>query len=136
MPITKKVGRQYPLYAEVVFNVGDLVSGVAQAVVDLPPGAVVCGGRVFTDVAFNSATSDTLSIGDAGSATRYINANTTVLRTAGVQQEFAAAGSGFKYTAKGAVTVTWTGAGTAPTTGSARIYVEYTVDDKALEVQT
>lgn len=136
MAITKKTGRQYLLVAEVTVNYADLASGVADDCVKLPPGAVVHGGFIATDTAWNSATSDTLSVGDSGSATRYINANATVLRSNGVQQNFAATGVGTKYASGGAIRLTWTGVGAAPTTGSARLYVEYSVDDKALEVQT
>jgi hypothetical protein len=140
MPITLSQGRQYKLIADLPITFTDLagLSGAAQDAVKLPSGAVVHDVRVVTDTAFNSATSDTLSVGDAASATRYINANATVLRTAGLTQDAAAASKGFKYTASagGVVRVTWTGVGAVPTAGAFRLYVEYSVDNKALEVQT
>jgi hypothetical protein len=138
MAITQSTARQYRLVADFPLNFADFagLSGVAQAAVKLPAGAVVHGGRVFTDTAYNSATSDTLSIGDAGSATRFVNANATVLRTAGVQAEFAAAGNGVKYVAGGTVLISWTGVGAVPTAGASRVYIEYSVDGKGHEVQT
>lgn len=135
MPVTLNAGRQYKLVAEIAVNLADLASGVAQDVIKLPAGSVIHGGRIYTDTAFNSGTSDTLSVGDSVLGTRYFNANTTVLRTAGTTAEFAVAANGYKYSASNAIRLTWTGAGTAATTGSARLYVEYSVDGKALEVQ-
>ena len=137
MAITQSTARQYKLTADFPINFADFagLSGVAQLAIKLPAGAVVHGGRVFTDTAFNSATSDTLSVGDAASATRYINANAVVLRTAGVQQEFAAAGLGYKYTAGDTLKVSWTGVGAVPTTGASRLYVDYSIDTRGNEVQ-
>jgi hypothetical protein len=137
MALTIDFGRQYAIEASLAFAFGDLagLSGVAQSAISVPVNAVVQGGRVYTDTAWNSATSDTLSVGDLASATRYISANATVLRTAGLQQEFAATGNGFKYTASSYVTLTWTGVGAVPTTGASRLYVRYTIDGRANEAQ-
>jgi hypothetical protein len=75
MPITKKSGRQQVISAYVDFVFGDVSpSGVGQAAIDLPVGAQVVGGDFVISQAFNSATSDTFTIGDATLATRYGNA--------------------------------------------------------------
>jgi hypothetical protein len=75
MPITKKSGRQQVVSAYVDFVFGDVSpSGVGQAAIDLPVGAQVVGGDFVISQAFNSATSDTFTIGDATLATRYGNA--------------------------------------------------------------
>jgi hypothetical protein len=135
MAITIDYGRQWALEATVSFAFGDLTSGAATDAVKLPPGAVVHGGRVYTDTAWNSGTSDTLSVGDSVSATRYINASATALRTAALNTEFASTANGFKYAAGGTIQVTITRVGTAATAGAARMYVRYTNDTRANEVQ-
>jgi hypothetical protein len=139
MPFTKSVGRQYLLVAEAEIKSTDLVSGVALPIIDLPPGAVVHGGTVrCTGTAFDSASSDALVIGDAGSANRYLASNTTVLRTSGATAEFVNTAPGYKSDAKSAVQVTWTSTGglTATDAKSFKVYVRYSVEGKAVEVQT
>jgi hypothetical protein len=79
---------QWPLAAEFSFNFDDTMVSVAGTEVDfgktntastvfkvipLPLGATVIGGSVTTDTAFDAATYN-VSIGDSGSATRYLGA--------------------------------------------------------------
>lgn len=79
---------QYVMEAEFVFNYDDTMvnaSGVevdfgktniattAVDIINLPAGAVVVGGSVTTDTAFDAATYN-VSIGDSGNATRYLGA--------------------------------------------------------------
>lgn len=81
-------GAQYVMAEEFIFNFDDTmldVTGVEKdfgktniastvfEVANLPQGAVVVGGDVITDVAFDAATYN-VSVGDAGSATRYMAA--------------------------------------------------------------
>lgn len=81
-------GAQPVMTAEFVFNFDDTmvdVTGVEKdfgktniastvfEAINLPNGAIVVGGEVVTDTAFDAATY-TVSVGDAGSATRYMAA--------------------------------------------------------------
>jgi hypothetical protein len=80
---------QYPLYAEFTFTAADTMVNTAGATVDfgktnpgaaagifeiipLPPGAVVVGGSVTTNVLFDTAGFD-ITIGDSGTADRYLS---------------------------------------------------------------
>jgi len=90
---------QYPLVAEFTFNFDDTMVNSAGNTVDfgaanaggaagifeiipLPPGATVIGGSVTTTTAFDTAGYD-VTIGDSGSATRYLAS--TDLKGAGYQ---------------------------------------------------
>ena len=77
---------QYVMEAEFVFNFDDTVVNTSGATVDfgatntaattveiinLPAGAVVVGGSVTTETAFDAATFN-ITVGDSGSANRYL----------------------------------------------------------------
>lgn len=81
-------GAQTVMSAEFVFNFDDTMVNVAGAEVDfgktniaasvfeisnLPGNAIIVGGEVVTDTAFDAATY-TVSVGDSSSATRYLGA--------------------------------------------------------------
>lgn len=127
MPITKKSGRQQVVSAYVDFVFGDVSpSGVGQAAIDLPVGAQVVGGDFVISQAFNSATSDTFTIGDATLATRYGNA------ISGAAARTALTLTGYQHTsAEPAVVLKWTGVGAAPTAGAGRLRVDYIVNNRA-----
>lgn len=130
MAITKDAGRQYPMTAYVDFTFADLTSGSGIAAIDIPPGATVTGGGLLISTAFDSGTSDTMSIGDSGVTTRYENA----------QDVKSAAGfwpltlTGYKYTVPDTIDLLWTAVGTAATAGAGRLIVEYIMDNRANEV--
>lgn len=130
MPISISADRQYPLTASVEINFGDVTPAGAYEAFDLPSGAVVVGGEIIVDTAFNSST-NTLSLGDASSATRYANAvNTqTPARTALTLTGFKTTGSQPNLIATSAST------GATPTAGKVRINVSYIVTGRAQEVQ-
>ena len=69
MAIEKEVNRQYVLSAVIPVTFSDLAAG-AHVAADLPVGAVVVGGEITVTEAFDSTT-NTLSVGDSASATRY-----------------------------------------------------------------
>lgn len=127
MPLKISDGRQDSLWAVQTINFNDLTSGVATAVINLPIGAVVVGGAIITATAFNSATSDTLSLGDSASATRYASAAN--IHATG---RTALTLTGYKaLTTTRQMLATWTGVGAAPTAGSVDVQVEYLVTDRA-----
>jgi hypothetical protein len=80
-------GLQYPLVAEFVFNFDDTMVNTAGNLVDfgaanlggaagsfdvihLPPSAIVIGGDISTDIAFDTAGFDVI-VGDSATANRY-----------------------------------------------------------------
>ncbi len=122
MPITKKSARQQVINAYVDINYSDITSGAAAAAIQLPANAVVLSGHIDTLTAFNSATSDVLSVGDSGSGTRYLSgSNIHGAGTANLTR------TGYQYTTASDITVTWTGAGTAPSAGLVRLWISYVV---------
>lgn len=131
MPITKNAGRQELIVAHVDINFSDLVSGADTAAIDLPRNAVIVGGDVTTTVAFNSATSDVIDVGDATSQNRYLNDGT--VHAAG---RVALVPTGYLHTSsEPAITVRWTGVGAAPTAGACRLTVQYYVKGRAAFAQ-
>jgi len=127
MTMTKNPSRQGPLYAYVDINMTDLTSGVESDVaMDLPPNSVIIQGRLVTTEAWNSTTSDVLTVGDATDPDRYL-ANGDI-RSLGaivplVPTGFIATGEGLK--------VLWTSGGGTPTTGKVRLEVMYFILGRA-----
>ena len=111
MPITKRAARQQVINAYVDISYADLTSGAAAEAIQLPPNAVVISGFVQTTAAFNSGTSDALVVGDSVTANRYLAS--TSIRTANAVNALTV--TGYQPTTQSHVTVTWTGAGAAPT---------------------
>lgn len=126
MAITKNRGRQGVISAYVDITAAMIVAAGAYAAIDLPVGAQVVGGDIVVTEVFDSTT-NTLSVGDASSAARYLGATTTKAlgRTALVP-------TGFQTTAtQPAVTVTAALTGAAPTTGAVRVRIDYIVNKRA-----
>ena len=121
-------GRQYALVAEVAISAAEMnETGVAVAVVNLPTGAVVTGGAVIVDTAFDAATA-TIDVGDAASGNRNkidINVAATGL-TALTPTGYVSDGR--------PILVTPTFAD-AVTVGSLRLQVTYTIGGRANEAQ-
>lgn len=122
MTIAKNIGRQQEIVAYVDIHLADLVTAVAKDAIELPKGAVVSGGDLVVSEAFNSTSSDAIIIGDSGDTDRYLGSTSvrSLARTALVP-------TGYEYTAKTMVSVTWTSGGGTPTTGIARLCVKYYV---------
>ncbi len=132
MPITKNPARQELKVAEVAFTYLDLApSASVQPAIELPGGAVVVGGQLVIDTAFNSATNDQIAVGDAASAARYLG--DTVVRTNGART--ALVPTGFINTGPTDVTIRWTGTGAAPTAGAGRLQVEYYIRGRSTSTQ-
>ena len=124
MPITRNSARQELIVAHVDINLADVVTAVAQAAIDLPPNAIVTGGRIITTEAWNSTTSDVMSVGDVTSATRYLSGGNIRALAANVPL----VPTGFVHTStEKQLTVTWTSGGGVPTTGKVRLEVHYFV---------
>jgi len=110
------------------FDFSDFVgkSGVAQLAVEVPGGAVAVGGQLVVDTAFNSGVSDTFKVGDSAADNRYgaaINGQAEAATDLTI--------TGHSYSAQDNVTLTWTGAGAAPTAGAGRLIMQYVVAGRA-----
>lgn len=140
----KKAARaaQNVMSAEFDFNFNDTMVSVAGATVDfgltniaptvfeiinLPPGSIVVGGDVVRETAFDTATY-TISIGDSGSATRYLGA--TDLKAVG---RTALVPTGFRNTSGLNLRMSLTNADVC-TTGKAKVRVDYVIEGRANEV--
>lgn len=131
MAITKNSSRQYPLVAKVEFAYDDLTSGVAEEAIDLPGGARVVGGRIAITTAFDSVTSDTLTVGDGTTADRYASGvDGQAVGSTELTPDEAANTVG-----KGAVGLTWTESGGGVSQGAGFLEVEYVIDGRANEAQ-
>lgn len=131
------VGRQTILSAYRTFNFSDLTSGVAKDLIYLKPGTRILRGGVDVTTAWNSGTSDVLTVGDSEGSSPVANRYKTSFSIAatGLTALVAPVADGVIDTAE-AVTVTWTGVGTAPTAGEATLYIEYTEAPRVTEFHT
>ncbi len=137
-------GGQYPITAEFTFDVANdtmkNVSGaddnfnvVGSHVFDailLPTNAIVVGGEVVTETAVSGSTAYNVSVGDSGSATRYLGVTNKVAagHTALVPTGFVGGGEQVR------VTVAPTVANA--TAGKITVRVSYIIRNRVNEVQT
>lgn len=124
-------GRQYPLVAIQEFDYTHVADNIVQVqMVKLPVGAVVTGGELIVDTAWNTGTSASLSIGDTTNGARY--GATLDLKTTG-RKALTPTG----YVSDGAeVMATPVLSGTAATAGKARLILQYVIGGRAHEAQT
>ena len=120
-------GRQDVLVAVQAFDYSELVDATAVPAVNVPPGAIVVGGQLVITTVFNSATSDTIAVGDGTNA--YLAATDVTALGA------TALGGGLPYSVSDTVDLTWDGTGAVPTTGAGYLVLEYVIDGRACEVQ-
>ena len=127
-PLALNPGRQYLLVAEVTIAAAHMnESAVAVSAMALPVGAVVTGGSVIVDTAFDAATA-VLDVGDVASANRYkndVNIAATGI-TALVPTGYVSAGKPILVTPVFADAVT---------VGSLRLQVHYVIGGRANEAQ-
>lgn len=120
-------GRQYPLVALQEFTSADLANGVVSALkVALPAGAIILGGGVLVQTAWDGTTV-TLDVGDSGNASRY--ANDVDLKAVGYTELT----KGF-FNAAGLDVQMVPAIADTPTTGKALLIVEYVTKGVATEV--
>lgn len=129
MAITKNSARQYPLMAFVDVTYDMLTSGSAVAAMDIPAGATVVGGYFVVDTVWNSGTSDVLDIGDGDNDDRYTSSQIDLTSLGATALDVTM----HEYTVLDTIDLTWTGAGSAPDQGAARLVVEYILDARAHE---
>lgn len=128
MAIKKNSGRQELIVAHLTIGFADIAAyGTAEPAIDLPGNAILVGGDVVVTTAWNSATTATLTLGDAADADRYTAAPID-LKTAG-RTELTV--TGFKHPVAEALTALVAQTGAAATAGSARITIQYFVEGRA-----
>jgi len=135
MAITKNGGRQWPLTARVEFTWAELgtaviASSVLEAI-DMPVGAIVTGGYLSVITDWVGPTAATVSVGDGGSAARYL-ADTTLLSGEGTI--VALVPTGYKYLAADTIDLDLEQTVAVSTAGAGELVVEYIIDNKANEV--
>ncbi len=128
MAITKDAGRQNPLVAKVTIAFDDYTTAVAAEAFDMPDNAIVIGGHVMVNTAWDSATSAVLDLGDGADDDRY-TASAINVKTAG---RTALTLTGYKYTASDTIDAIITHVG-APTVGTLDVVLEYIIDGRATE---
>ena len=135
---------QYPLVAVFEFDIasGDVMvntSGVSQTfkattgtfdVIALPVNSQVIGGDLVVETASNDSSTATLSVGDSGSATRYLGATSikSAARTALVP-------TGFMNSSGLDIRITLANASGDATAGKVRLHVTYVVKNRQNETQ-
>ena len=131
------VTRQTVLYAERDFTYDDFVSGEAKEMIYLQAGSKVLRGGVDITTAFNSGTSDTLTVGDTEGTTpdvdRYV---ASIDGQAEAVTLFNGVTDGLINTSE-AITMTNTqvvGSGEAATAGAGKLWIEYVVDNRVTEL--
>ena len=137
-------GGQYPITAEFTFDVAndtmknasgadDNFKAVGSHVFDailLPTNAIVVGGEVVTETAVSGSTAYNVSVGDSGSATRYLGVTDKVAagRTALVPTGFVGGGEQVRVTVAPTVA--------DATAGKITVRVSYIIRNRVNEVQT
>lgn len=122
--------RQSPLELCIDIAFGDpAAAGVAENIAQLPQNAIVTGGDLTVTTAWNSTT-NTFTLGDAGSANRYANAVDlkTLARTALTL-------TGYKHTVGEWLKANLALTGGAPTAGAARLRLTYIVQGRSTSNQ-
>jgi len=131
MALQRKSDRQSPLEAIIDISFADPVAyGTGENAIQVPQNAIVIGGDITVLTAWNSATSAALSLGDANSATRYLNA--VDLKTAA---RTALTVTGYKHAVSEWLRALLVQAGTGATAGAARLRVSYVVQGRSLANQ-
>jgi len=142
--LIKNRALQYPLSAMFEFDIasGDVMvntSGTSQTfkatsgvfdVIGLPINSMVVGGDLIVETASDDTGTATLSVGDSGSATRYLGATSikSAARTALVP-------TGFMNSSGLDVRITLANANGNATVGKVRLYVMYVIKNRQNETQ-
>jgi hypothetical protein len=133
MPIALDSSRQEKIVAEVNYTFSDLGNGVLNPAIKLPPNARVLEVINKVATAFNSGTNDAFVVQSNESSPKAYITITAALNslTAGLTTRAANTNLGFRNPVASTLDIRWTGTGTAATTGSGTLIVEYIVDGRA-----
>lgn len=122
MAYTENKGVQAPSVKVAEIDLADLTSAEALDIISLPAQAVVTGGHVYVSEAFNSTSSDALTIGDLDDADEY---KTSMSVQATGLTALVPTGIACTTANQRTITLTWTSGGGTPTTGKLRVVLEY-----------
>lgn len=122
------IGGATPVYNAAVTPIGGVATNIFD-VIKLPPNAVVVGGDVTVETAVVGPTASTITVGDAGNATRYLGSTSLLAagRTALVPTQFVGIGDNIRITVANTVA--------AATAGKVTVRVLYTIRGRVQEVQ-
>lgn len=137
--LTKTPAAQYILEAVFAFTMADAMLNTSAVltnfkaaagvflIIPLPYGAKVTGGELVVDVVSNDTGTSTIAVGDSASASRYLGATNfkALARTVLVP-------TGFVNTTTG-IQITIANQNGDATTGTARVFVQFSVDGRANE---
>ena len=130
--LKKNAGRQELIVATMMIGFADPTAyGTAEDAIDLPGGAVITSGDVTVIIPWNSATSATLTLGDAADPDRYTAAPVD-LKTAG-RTELTI--TGHQTPIAESIKALLAQAGAAATAGLARVTVNYYVQGRSAFTQ-
>lgn len=141
MSALKPDGRQYALQAVSVIVFGDIPGSDAVDVIELPQNAVVTSMVLVVDTAFAGGSTHDLDIGDTADPDRYtqtiaeidasgIPTNAPAVSGSQAADDYYQTESGDEF-----ITVTPTHTGGNPSSGSARLIVEYYIAGRQNENQ-
>jgi hypothetical protein len=134
MTTSVNINRQSTLCAIRDFDYTDFTSGVAKPLIYTRPGTIVMSVVVDIHEAWDSATSDSLTIGDTegtDDVDRYMTS--TSIATAGRKASVTLPLTNGEIETAEAITGTWTGVGDAPTAGAGRLIVTYLETPRSTE---
>jgi len=136
MAITKISSRQKVIAARADFGFADLTTGVAVPAIDLPNSARIHRVLLKVTEAFNSGTSDALTVQSSESTPKTYIVITAASASLPLGKAWSAdpviagtASSNILFTnpVVSTIDIKWATVGTVPTTGKATLIVEYTV---------
>lgn len=127
------VARQYPLVAIVEIAFADVSNESAVEVVELPGGAIVTGGQILTQTAFDDTGTATLIVGDADDPNRFTASAVNVKATGSVPLSIDT--NNAQYSVPTQLTVTYAGQNDDGAEGSVLLVVEYVVEARQNENQ-
>lgn len=122
--------RQYPLVGVVRFDWSKLEAGVND-LLSIPGNAIVTGGAVIVQTAWDSGTTATLDIGNSEEDDEYTG-TAVDLTTVGITQLDV---TGYQYPTPDVLIGTFAETGDAAEAGEALLYVEYIIEGRGGEIQ-
>ena len=125
-----KTSRQEKIVACVELTFADLTSATAYNAVQLPEDAVLTGGQYRVSTAFDSGTSDAVVVA-FNSLTLVDDTDAQAAVLTAFSMPTTSNPNNVEVSTPTYVTVTWTGAGTAPTAGAITLEVEYVVKGRS-----
>lgn len=135
MSIVKNIARKFGLIAELLILKASLVTGVAEAAIDMPSGAVIDDLYLALDETFDPTGSAVIEAGIEGDTAIALASQNVFTGQALGGRAGLATFKGHKFTQPGAIWVKYTSGGGLATQGKARLIVAYHHENQADFVQ-